>query len=243
MRQAVMGLILVVAAASRAAPATGGEPAEAALDRHARAIDGAAQTPSGQAKVASRVAQDLNATCRCGSYSPASVQAQRAQNGWGWGEVVIANRMAQALVPGILRANPTLTPAQALARATAQVTTARSGTGWGAMAKANGLKVGDLVSSVEKSARAVEKSERAAGPGGAKGHDKGTTAAADKGHGASRDRGASADHGNTGGFGGGAGGGGGHGGGKGGGEGSGGGGGKGGAEGGGGGGGGGGKGK
>jgi hypothetical protein len=132
-----------------------GETLDEALARHAKAIDARAATPPGQQRVADRVAAELNTACQCAAYSIEAVTPQRAQNGWGWGEVVIANTLAQALVPGIVQANPALTPAQAQVQATANVTTARQSMGWGAIAKANGLKVGDLVNSVEKTSTAV----------------------------------------------------------------------------------------
>ena len=162
------------------APA-GGEPLEDSLAPHAKAIDRTATTPPGQERVATRVAQDLNATCQCTAYTPASVAAQRAQNNWGWGEVVIANRLAQALATGLLKSQPTLTPAQALAQATGQVTAARQTMGWGAIAQAHGLKVGAVVSSVEKTAKAVERSDKTGSATSGKGPDRSAANNADKG--------------------------------------------------------------
>jgi hypothetical protein len=126
------------------------------------------------------VAQDLNATCQCTTYSPASVAAQRAQNNWGWGEVVIANRLAQALAAELLKSQPGLTPAQALAQATGQVTGARQTMGWGAIAQAHGLKVGEVVSSVEKTAKAVERPDKTGNATSGKGPDRSANKA-DKG--------------------------------------------------------------
>jgi len=138
---------------------------EATLEAHARAIDDAAARPGGQERVATRLAADLNAAWGKppGPYSAASVTAQRAQNGWGWGGTFIANRLAQAIAQTTMKNNPAVTPAQALTQATAQVAAARAQSmGWGAIAKANGLKVGDLVSSAEKTAKAVEKADKTA---------------------------------------------------------------------------------
>jgi hypothetical protein len=163
-----------------------GEALEDSLAPHAKAIDRTATTPPGQGRVATRVAQDLNATCKCTAYTPASVAAQRAQNNWGWGEVVIANRLAQTLATELLKSQPGLTPAQALAQATGQVTAARQTMGWGAIAQAHGLKVGEIVSSVEKTAKAVERSDKTGNATSGKGPD-GSAHNADKGSKADKD--------------------------------------------------------
>jgi hypothetical protein len=187
-RWVLVGSLVVALAAP-----LGGDTPDEALARQAQAIDGVGATPPGQERVATRVAVELNAACGCTAYSAASVTAQQAQNGWGWGEVVIANRLAQALVPGILTTNPALTPQQALALATANVTVARQSAGWGAIARANGLRLGDLVSSVGKTASALGAVGKARGVGSDKagpGHDK-----ADRG--SSADKSASADRGSS----------------------------------------------
>jgi uncharacterized membrane protein YgcG len=201
---------------------------DAQLQKSAMVVNAAANTPAGQQKVADRLAHELNASCHCTTYSAASLRAQRAQTGWGWGELAIANRLAQAI---------STKTGVSLAAATAQVTAERQQhTGWGAIAKAHDLKVGALVSNVDQVAKSVEKASKAADKPGEKtakdaekGADRGAkdTGKADAGKG-DKDKGAdvAADHsggfgsrdsgggsaGRGDGFGGGAGGGGGHGG-------------------------------
>jgi hypothetical protein len=193
-------------------PAARGQTGDDLLDRHARMVNEAATTPAGQARVASRLAHELNVGSGLtpGPYTAASLQAQRTENGWGWGEVLIANRLAQALAPTVATQNPTLTPAQALAQATAQVTAARQqGMGWGAIANASGTRLGGVVSSVEKTAKAVERADQAAsgkagksGPPGPAGQsDKG--AKGDSGKGSAEGRGSDVAGGGRGGPGGG----------------------------------------
>jgi hypothetical protein len=147
-----------------AAPAVGwAVDPDAQLQKSAMAVDAAAKTPDGQQKVADRLAHELNASCKCTAYSAASLGTQRAQTGWGWGEVAIANRMAQALSA---RTGVTL------AAATAQVTAERQHSGWGAIVKAHDLQVGALVSDVDRVAKSVEKAGKAG--------DKTTDKAADR---------------------------------------------------------------
>jgi hypothetical protein len=122
------------------------------LARAAEVINDTAQTAAGQQQVAGRVAQELNTSCHCSAFSATSVSAQHAQTGWGWGEVLIADSLALAL------SQKTGVPFNA---ALAQVTSARQqGAGWGAIAKAHDLKVGPVVSDVQKSAKAVETSAK-----------------------------------------------------------------------------------
>ena len=121
---------------------------DAQLQKSAMAVNAAAATPAGQEKVADRLARELNASCKCTAYTAASLSTQRAQTGWGWGELAIANRLAQAL---------STKTGVSLAAATAQVTAERQQhTGWGAMAKAHDLKVGALVSDIDQVAKSVE---------------------------------------------------------------------------------------
>jgi hypothetical protein len=231
----IVGSVLWLAISLLQPAPSRGEALEDSLAPHIKAIDRTATTPPGQERVATRVAQDLNATCKCTAYTPASVAAQRAQNSWGWGEVVIANRLAQARATELLKSQPGLTPAQALALATGQVTAARQTMGWGAIAQAHGLKVGEVVSSVEKTAKAVERSDKTGNAMSSKGPDRsannpdkgskadkgGPDAAADRGgsgqgggQGGGHGGGQGGGHGNAGGGGGGGAGGGGGGGGK-----------------------------
>jgi hypothetical protein len=132
---------------------------DAQLQKSATVVNAAASTPAGAQKVADRLAHELNASCRCAAYSAASLSAQRAQTGWGWGELAIANRLAQAI---------SAKTGMSLAAATAQVTAERQHAGWGAIAKAHDLKVGALVSDVDRVAKSVEKAGKAVDRGGEK---------------------------------------------------------------------------
>jgi hypothetical protein len=189
---------------------------DAQLQKAARVVNAAANTPAGQQKVADRLAHELNASCQCTTYSAASLSAQRAQTGWGWGELAIVNRLAQAI---------STKTGLSLAAATAQVTAEREQhTGWGAIAKAHDLKVGALVRDVDHVAKSVEKASKAADKAGEKaakdsekGADRGAkdTGKADAGK-SDKDKGSDVAAGHSGGFGSGgsAGGGAGHGGGR-----------------------------
>jgi hypothetical protein len=199
--RAVLGLVLFGALLGLGAlpPPGAADEAATSLDGAARRIDGSAPPPAGQTRVAGRIAEELNATWGLAPrpYSTASVTRQRTRNGWGWGEVVIANRLAQELARTLLAANPTLSTAQAFRQATAQITAARQqGMGWGAIANANGMKVGAVLRDVEHTAKAldaVEKggkavdqggSDKSGGKGGVsaeQGPDKSASAAADHG--------------------------------------------------------------
>src|SRR5262245_31532741 len=141
-------------AASTLFGATPGWTADSsALDEHARAVDRAA-TKAGSQHVAGRLASQLNDSWgrSPAPYSSESLAAQRAQTGWGWGGVLIGNRLAQHMAETRLAANPTLTPEEALAQSLAAVTAARQAhTGWGVIAKENGVTLGPLVSSVRHS--------------------------------------------------------------------------------------------
>ena len=158
-RLLALGVALVISA-----PAWGDDPATD-LDQHARVIDRAASTPAGQERVANRLARELNAGWGRppGPYSAASLNAQRLQNRWGWGDALIINRLAQQIAEGLLKQNPAFSPLRALAQTTAQVTRARQHReAWGAIAKAHGVKLGGLVSSVDKTAQSIERAEKAA---------------------------------------------------------------------------------
>jgi hypothetical protein len=168
-------------------------------------VNSAATTSAGSQQVAAKIASELNAACKCATYSASSVTAQRAKTGWGWGEVLIADRLALAISQ---QAKIPLSTAQG------QVTTARQqGMGWGAIAHTNGLNLGSLVSSVEKSANAVANAGKA-GDNAAKGQSHGSVAASGGQSNSGQGAGAGAGHGGAGAGGGqGGGGGGGHGGG------------------------------
>ncbi len=120
----------------------------------AKAVNGVATTPAGQERVAARLARELNASWGQPAYSAASLSAQRAQTGWGWGELLIADRLAQTISrkDGI-----------SLAQATAQVTAARQqGMGRGLIARAHDLKLGGGLNGVQSSAKSIEKAAKAA---------------------------------------------------------------------------------
>jgi hypothetical protein len=135
------------------------------LKQHAHAVDQAAAT-QGQARVAGRLADQLNASW---SHAPApytveSLAAQRAQHGWGWGELAIANLLAQHVARELMAANPALTPAQALALAFDQVVAERlAGNGWGLIGQNHGMTLGKLVSGLQRSAAAVTAGAASAG--------------------------------------------------------------------------------
>lgn len=108
----------------------------------------AAVTSPSEPPVAARLAQELNASWgwRPDPYTAASLTAQRAEHGWSWGEVLIANRLAQQVARGLMTSNPRLTPPQALAKAADQMTASwRHGVGWGALALASGARAEALV--------------------------------------------------------------------------------------------------
>jgi hypothetical protein len=147
------------------------------LDRHARQVDVAA-SGQGQAQVAGRIADQLNAQWapHPPAYSPESVGQQRGPEKFGgWGGVLIGDLIALNLAKSMVAApNNTLTPEEALMVATQQVMDARQGEGrrgWGWIAQdLTGQKLGDLMKSVRPAAAAVtgqslsaEKSPKGAG--------------------------------------------------------------------------------
>ena len=114
----LLGAVIMIAAPG---VAWSTEP-DAQLQKSATMVDAAANAPAGQQKLADRLAHELNASCQCATYSAASLSAQRAQTGWGWGELTIANRLAHAI---------STKTGVSLAAATAQVTAERQQhTGW-----------------------------------------------------------------------------------------------------------------
>ena len=162
-----MGVGLLGLGAGVSTPALGADHDQ--FEKAAATVNSAATTSAGSQHVAAKIASELNATCKCTTYSASSVTAQRAQMGWGWGEILIADRLALAI------SQQSKIP---LSTAMGQVTTARQqGTGWGAIAHANGLNLGSLVSGLEKSANAVANAGKA-GDNAAKGQKQGSVAAA-----------------------------------------------------------------
>jgi hypothetical protein len=88
---------------------------------------------------------------------------QRIEHGWSWGEVLIANRIAQQLARRMMTGNPTLTSLEALAWAASQMTASwRHGMGWGAIASASGVRPDTLVGGAERDRRAVRGARKAA---------------------------------------------------------------------------------
>jgi hypothetical protein len=152
-------------------------------------VNSAATTSAGSQQVAAKIASELNAACKCTTYSASSVSAQHTKTAWGWGEVLIADRLAIAISQ---QAKISLSTAQG------QVTTARQqGMGWATIAHTNGLNLGSLVSSVEKSANAVANAGKA-GDNAAKGQSHGSVAASGGQSNSGQGAGAGAGHGGAG---------------------------------------------
>jgi hypothetical protein len=128
----IIALGLVIALGTGVAPVLA-QDSSAKLDEHVSAINRAAQTPQGEEVVAARLSKELGI--------PAStLEAQRAQTKLGWGELLIANRLAQ-------------TSGLSFDQVVGEF---RSGKGWGKIAKEHNVNLGQLVSDVRRSAHAVE---------------------------------------------------------------------------------------
>src|SRR5262249_2725111 len=91
-----VGIGLLTVGTWMASPAWGSDTPDP-LERSAANVSAAATTSTGSQQVAARMARELNTTCKCTTYTAATLTAQRTQNNWGWGEVLIANNLAQAL--------------------------------------------------------------------------------------------------------------------------------------------------
>jgi hypothetical protein len=166
---------LVVSLVVGGAPGWASEASD--LDQHGQAVDRATSN-AGSQRVAGRLAAELNQAWgrTPGPYTAESLAAQRAQTGWGWGGVLIGNRLAQHIAESRLAGNPTLTPAEALTQSLAAVTAARQAhTGWGVIAQDNGVKLGPLVSSVRYSTEALTSGLRSPDKPGGKSIDRATT--------------------------------------------------------------------
>lgn len=123
---------LVIALGTGVAPVLA-QDSSAKLDEHVSAVNRAAQTPKGEEVVAARLSKELGI--------PAStLEAQRAQTKLGWGELLIANRLAQKTGLSFDQV----------------VGDFRSGKGWGKIAKEQNVNLGQLVSDVRRAAHAVE---------------------------------------------------------------------------------------
>jgi hypothetical protein len=126
-------------------------------EKPAASFNDAATTSAGAQPVAARMAAELNAECTCTAYTAASLTAQRTQNGWGWGEVLIANELAQALSQKL---------GISLTKATAMVTQNRQhGMGWGQIAQANGLDLAKAVAGTNRASQGTAGGSSSGGPG------------------------------------------------------------------------------
>ena len=137
------------------------------FDKAATTVNGAATTPAGAQQVAGKIASELNTTCACSTFSAQSVSAQRAQTGLGWGEVLIADRLALAISR---QSKISFDTALGQVMAARQQPAGQQPAGWGAIAKANNLNVGQLVGGVTKSADAVANAGNNAGKGQGQGN-------------------------------------------------------------------------
>jgi hypothetical protein len=132
------------------------------FDKAATTVNDAAATPAGAQQVAGKIATELNTTCACSTFSAESVSAQRAQTGLGWGELLIADRLALAISR---QSKVSFNTALGQVMAARQQPAGQQPAGWGAIAKANNLNVGQLVGGVTKSADAVANAGNNAGKG------------------------------------------------------------------------------
>lgn len=114
----------------------------AALDDQAAAVNRSARTPEGERVVADRLSRDLGIPAT-------TLEAQRQQTKLGWGELLIANRLAQTTGLTFDKV----------------VSEFRSGKGWGQMAGEHNVNLGKLVSEVRESRQAAENDARQAGRG------------------------------------------------------------------------------
>jgi hypothetical protein len=119
-----------------------GADTQATLEQHARAIDRAALTAEGARTVSAHLEAALGIPAT-------TLEAQRARTKLGWGEVFIANRLAQRTGLSFDRI----------------VGEFRAGKGWGDIAREHHLDLGQLVSDVRRSRQAVEADVRHADKG------------------------------------------------------------------------------
>lgn len=113
-------------------PSRGENPA-AELDRHARAVNRAAKDPEGEQRVVEHLSKELGIPAE-------TLRAQRERSKLGWGELLIAHRLSQKT--GI--------PVEQL------IAEHKAGKGWGRIAREHNVKLGEVVSEVKKSRRALE---------------------------------------------------------------------------------------
>jgi hypothetical protein len=129
---------LVILASAPGWSAEAGAP----LDDQAAAVNRTAHTPEGERVVADRLSRDLG-------LSATTLEAQRQQTKLGWGELLIANRLAQ-------------TTGMTFDQVVSEF---RSGKGWGQIAGEHKVNLGKLVSEVRESRQAAENDARQAGRG------------------------------------------------------------------------------
>lgn len=141
MKRAILSSLVVALVLLASAPGWSAESG-APLDDQAAAVNRTARTPEGERAVADRLSRDL-------SIPATTLEAQRQQTKLGWGELLIANRLAKATG---------MTFDQA-------VSEFRSGKGWGQIAGEHGVNLGKLVSEVRESRQAAEKDALQAGRG------------------------------------------------------------------------------
>ncbi len=146
--------LVLVGVVLAAAPAWGAE-GPATLDKHVTAINRTARTPEGQQVVVQRLSQELGIPTK-------TLWDQRQRTGFGWGQILIANRIAQ-------RTGMTFDQV---------VSEFRGGKGFGVIARERDLNVGKLVSEVKASDAAIRASVSSAGHGRARGEDAGVTSGA-----------------------------------------------------------------
>lgn len=105
----------------------------APLAAHAKKVNRAARTPEGERRVLQHLSEELSVPAK-------RLRAQREESKLGWGELEIAYRLSQKT--GI--------PVEQL------IAEHKAGKGWGAIAREHDVKLGPIISEVEKSDRTLE---------------------------------------------------------------------------------------
>ncbi len=131
----LIGIVLTVA------PALGADTQATRLEAHVAAVNRAARTPKGEQAVVRRLSGELGIPA-------ATLQSEREQTKLGWGEIRIANRIAQETGLSFEQV----------------VREFRGGKGWGEIAREHNLSVGKLLRQ-RKEARA--KGQAPVSPAGA----------------------------------------------------------------------------
>ncbi len=141
MKRAIVSSWVVMLVILASAPGWGAESG-APLDDQAAAVNRTARTPEGERVVADRLSRDLGIPAT-------TLEAQRQQTKLGWGELLIANRLAK-------------TTGMTFDQVVSEF---RSGKGWGQIAGEHNVNLGKLVSEVRESRHAAENDARQAGRG------------------------------------------------------------------------------